>query len=181
MRAWRVGALMGAVLMMTACGPFEGLVPHVRLKGALEAPSLAFRTVLINSYAFPTEQVVYTAVQSQAEHDALFARQAIPGPQPQPSPDFSKETGILAVFPSQYTGMIWGEITAVEERTDQVVVHTVIWEPNPGSTVTGDIGKPNHYVAIAKTTKPVTFAPTVRAFFSHQPANHARPSATPAS
>lgn len=65
---------------------------------------------------------------------------------------------VAILFGIQGSGSNTGEITAIEDTPDALIVHSVLRIPNGGSA---DVAVPYHFVAIAETAKKIVFEPTV--------------------
>lgn len=80
-----------------------------------------------------------------------------------PAIDFSKEVGILVLFGAQSDGGYSGDISAIEEKQDRLIVHPLLWTHSnePGVGYTMAIVYPYKYVAIPISSKPIEFASTV--------------------
>lgn len=125
-------------------------------------PSVPFRTLLHGVHMVYEGEAQNAVIRSQADWEAFL--RAHPHNEPGSFQlDFAREQGVLVQLGSQPTGVIKVEIVSIEERADKFVVHAVRWMPGADEMVTDDIGYPTHYVAMARSDKPVTFAPVVDA------------------
>lgn len=120
-------------------------------------PSIPFTTVIYNKFgwSFPADQRIVRR-SDQARLRTRDGRDAT-----LPALDYENQIGLLAAFGDQMTGMIDGEIYAIEDQGHRLLVHSVLWVPAPYLGMTADIGNPLHYVSIAHTDKPIEFAPPV--------------------
>lgn len=124
-------------------------------------PSVAFRTLLQGSHLVYEGEAENAVIRSAEDWEGFLARH----PHNDPAPfglDFAREQGVLVQLGPQPTGMIGVAIVAIEEQPERFVVHAVRWLPS-SDLVTDDIGYPTHYVAMAKSGKPVKFAPLIEA------------------
>lgn len=86
-----------------------------------------------------------------------------------PPVDFASETAIVVTAGDQGDYNHETDVVAVHDAGDAYVVYAIVWQPNPESTVQPMIGHPYHYVKTSKLTKPVRFAPLMKAYFSDRP------------
>lgn len=124
-------------------------------------PSMPFRTLLQSVHMVYEGEATNAVIRSAQDWEDFLARHPHNAPGVI-SLDFAREQGVLVQLGPQPTGMIKVEIVSLEERADQIVVHAVRWLP-VSDLVTDDIGYPTHYVAMARSDKPVTFASIVDA------------------
>jgi len=130
-------------------------------------PSVSFRTLLQGSHLIYEGEGQNAVIHSAQDWEAFLAKH--PHNEPRAfSLDFTREQGVLVQLGPQPTGMIQVEIVSIEEQADQFVVHGVRWLP-ASDVVTDDIGYPTHYVAMARSDKPVIFAPLVDAKANERP------------
>lgn len=90
-----------------------------------------------------------------------------------PPVDFASETAIVVTAGDQPDYNHETDVVAVHDAGDAYVVYAIVWQPNPQSTVQPMVGHPYHYVKTSKLTKPVRFAPLMKAYFSDRPSTGA--------
>lgn len=130
-------------------------------------PSVPFHTLVQSSHLIYEGEPQNAVIRSAEDWEAFLEKH--PHNEPGPfSVDFGREQGVLVQLGPQPTGVIKVEIVSIEERPDRFVVHAVRWLP-ASDVVTDDIGYPLHYVAMARSDKPVTFAPVVDAKADERP------------
>lgn len=122
--------------------------------------AVPFRTVLQGVHIMYDGAAENAVIRSQADWEGFLSRH----PHNDPGTiqlDFAREQGVLVQLGAQPTGAIRVEIVSIEEEPSRFVVQAVRRLPASDAAVTDDIGYPTHYVAMARSDKPVTFAPIV--------------------
>ena len=155
--------LMLASLLTIGC---EANQPNmVGLKEVLEIPSVPFRSLVWLRDASPKLGSVSINISSELDYDnfkSMYSDMEIP------KLDFKLEQGILVSTGMQGKPKVV-EVVAIEEQQTRLLVHTVQWESSPSEVAPDVISYPYHYVSIPRTSKPVEFAPMVKAYFNQRP------------
>lgn len=150
--------ILMASLSLSGCGAVRNLMSTLP-----PAPSIPFRT-LSPSREFPNTSPGGQVFKSKAEVDeflskhpqGMFALDGSPVPETFPQIDFAKEEGVLVLFGVMPSTGYRGEVGAVEDKGDRLIVHAILRGGGGGDMASF----PWSYVAIARTDKPIEFAPT---------------------
>lgn len=159
-------AIVSLSIVTSGCGLVRNLAATAPL-----APSIPFKVIAPikgaeNHLSGPAQTLV---VKSQTELNAFLATLPVTGtdgrgnpiPPMLPSLNFEQEQGVIVLFGAQSHEGYKGEISAIEEKADRFVVHSVRRLPKDDGIYAMQIVYPYHYVAMKRSEKPVEFAPTV--------------------
>jgi hypothetical protein len=149
----------------TAASPVPSASPTPRsaLADALLGPSLPFRVLAPQD--LPLIAGPWQVLRSEQEFWAEFARPDVSyGHVPTSPPiDFQRESVLMV---SMVSGTNWSqhEIVRVEERPTELVVHSILWDPEPGPVRPAIEGYFAEAIALPRGDKPVNVLPPVMGY-----------------